>query len=148
MSRIKAGWSGEAAICAFAALLAFGTLAWEEALHALALAPESVGGGAHFVRDGLLLLPLSLVAAWGGTHMWPPRRLGPMRAAAGIAGTFAVLLAPATAAPTALHAADETGLAHAGDPAGMTPAPSRRSVTAATASGSTTSRTSATTPSG
>ena len=123
VSRIRAGWSGEAAICAFAAVLAFGTLAWEEALHALALAPESAGGAAHFVRDGLLLLPLSLVAAWGGMHMWPPRRLGPMRAAAGIAGTFAVLLAPATAAHTALHAADETGLAHAGDPAGMTTAP-------------------------
>jgi len=112
--RIQAGWSGEAAICVFAALLAFGTLAWMEALHALALAPEPADGGSHFVRDGLLLLPLSLVVAWWGMRSRPPRRFGLTRAAAGIAGTFAVLLAPAAAAHTALHGADEMGLAHAG----------------------------------
>ena len=55
----------ETAVCVLALLLAFGTLAYMEALHALLLG-EGAGGGGHVVRDGLLLTPLALVAAlWG-----------------------------------------------------------------------------------
>jgi len=116
--RIEGGWSAEAAIFLFAGLLAFGTLAWMEALHVNVLAVEVAAGGSHFVRDGLLLLPLSLVAAlWA---MRPRRRRAPglLRAAAGTAIAFAVLLAPGAAAHTALHDADEAGVAHADGPGG------------------------------
>ena len=89
-----------------------------EALHANVLSVEAAAGSSHFVRDGLLLLPLSLVAAlWG---MRPERRRGPglSRAAAGTAVAFAVLLTPGAAAHTALHNADEAGVAHADGPGG------------------------------
>ena len=120
MRRFETGWSGEAAICASAALLAFGTLAWEEALHTLVLAAEPADDSSHFLRDGMLLLPLSLGSVWWGLH--PRRRLalGLCRAAARTAGGFAVALAPAAAAHTLLDAADETGVAHADGPVAMT----------------------------
>ncbi|MBA3306592.1 MAG: hypothetical protein H0U25_11815, partial [Thermoleophilaceae bacterium] len=119
--RAEAGWSAEAAICLFAAVLAFGTLAWMEALHARVLVVELAAGSSHFLRDGLLLLPLALAAAlWG---LRPHRRGEPglSRAAAGTAAAFAVLLAPGAAAHSALHNADEAGVARAGAPGG-TPA--------------------------
>lgn len=112
--RNEAGWSGEAAIYLFAALLAFGTLAWMEALHANVLVVESAADSSHFVRDGLMMLPLALAATlWG---LRPHRRRGPglPRAAAATATAFAGLLTPAAAAHIALHNADETAVAHAG----------------------------------
>jgi spore coat protein A, manganese oxidase len=111
--RIKRAFGAEAAICAFAALLAFGTLAWEEALHGLVLPREPSGEGSHFLRDGLLLLPLAMVAAWWGVRPRCGRTLGAGRAAAGVAGAFAALLAPSAAAHGALHSGDRTGVAHA-----------------------------------
>ncbi len=117
--RNEAGWSGEAAIYLFAALLAFGTLAWMEALHANVLVVESAADSSHFVRDGLMMLPLALAATlWG---LRPHRRRGPglPRAAAATATAFAGLLTPAAAAHIALHNADETAVAHAG-PGGAT----------------------------
>ncbi|MDQ3647032.1 MAG: multicopper oxidase family protein [Actinomycetota bacterium] len=117
--RTEAGWSGEAAIYLFAVLLAFGTLAWMEVLHANVLVVESAADSSHFVRDGLMLLPLSLAAAlWG---LRPHRRESPglPRAAAATATAFAVLLTPAAAAHIALHDADERAVAHAG-PGGAT----------------------------
>ena len=105
-------WRTETAICLFAALLAFGTLAWMELLHTQILASEPAAGSSHLFRDGLLLLPLGLVAALWGLHRGDDARLG--RAAAVVAAAFAVLLVPATAAHTALHGADAAGAAHAG----------------------------------
>jgi len=117
--RIRVGWNAEAAICLFAAVLAFGTLAWMEALHAYVLTVDPVAGGSsHFLRDGLLLLPLSLAAAWWGMRSHPQGNRGLPRAAAGSAVAFAVLLAPAAGAHGVLHSADETGVAHAGAPGG------------------------------
>ena len=119
MTRTEAGWSREAAIFGFAGLLAFGTLAWEEAVHALVLSAEPGDGGSHFVRDGMLLLPLSLAAIWWGIHASARPGVGPRGAAARTAGAFALLLAPSAAAHTLLHGADETGVAHAGASTGM-----------------------------
>ena len=117
--RGEGGWNAEATIGLFAAVLAFGTLAWMEMLHAGALAADPAAGSSHFVRDGLLLLPLALAAAWWG--MRPQRRERALpRAAAGTATAFAALLAPAAAAHTALHDADQTGVAHADGPGGTT----------------------------
>ncbi|MEJ7894660.1 MAG: multicopper oxidase family protein [Solirubrobacteraceae bacterium] len=106
------GWGTETAICLFAALLAFGTLAWMEMLHIQVLAFESGGGGSHFLRDGLLLLPLALVAALWGLHRRTDAGLG--RTAAVTAAAFVALLVPATAGHALLHDLDEGGAAHAG----------------------------------
>lgn len=117
--RIGVGWSAEAAVFAFAVLLAFGTLAWQEALHAFVLSPEPAGGGSHFVRDGLLLLPLSLGAVWFGLRAsrGAPVALG--FTAARTAAAFALLLAPGAAAHSFLHAADMRGAAQAANPSDM-----------------------------
>ncbi len=111
------GWSTETAICLFAALLAFGTLAWMEMLHTRVLAFEPGGGGSHFLRDGLLLLPLGLAAALWGLHGRTDARLG--RTAAVTAAAFVVLLVPATAGHALLHKLDAGGAAHA-DASGKT----------------------------
>ena len=72
-------------------------------------AGEHAGGGAHLLRDGLLLLPLALAAAlWG---LRSPRGVRP--AAARIAALFGGMLIPATAAHDGLHADDATSTAHA-----------------------------------
>ena len=92
-----------------AVVLAFGTLAYMEVLHALALGVGADAGGAHLVRDGLLALPLALAAAlWG---LRTPRRL--TSAAARITVAFGALLVPGAAAHSALHGADERSVAHA-----------------------------------
>ena len=117
--RIAMEWRAEAAVCLFALGLAVGTLAWEEALHALALAPEQTTSRSHLVRDGLLLLPLGLVAAWWGMSSGRLRRLGLSRAAVGAAGAFAVMLAPAAAVHTVMDATDEAAVAHAEAPGGV-----------------------------
>ncbi|HEV2785652.1 MAG TPA: multicopper oxidase domain-containing protein, partial [Solirubrobacteraceae bacterium] len=99
----------ETAVLVLAVVLAFGTLAYMEALHALALRTEAGTGAAHLIRDGLLALPLALGAAlWG---LRSPSRLGV--SAARIALAFGGLLIPATAAHGALHGADERAVAHA-----------------------------------
>ncbi len=114
--RMEKEWSIEVAICLFAALLSFGTLAWMEVLHTHILTIEPVAGGSHHLRDGLLLLPLGLAAS-----LWALRQrteAGLWRTAAIIAAAFVVLLIPATAGHTALHDADAAGAAHAGASAG------------------------------
>lgn len=119
--RARAGgaWGAEAAVVLLAALLAFGTLAWMQALHVHLRAAEPGEGAAHFVRDGLLLLPLALAAVLWGTHA--PRR-ATARVAARIAVAFGVLLAPAAAAHGALHDSDAAATAHAhGAEAAATP---------------------------
>jgi len=120
--RLGAGWSAEAAIWCFAALLAFGTLAWMEMLHVnvLVLADEPAAGLSHFVRDGLLLLPLSLAAAWWGVRPRSRGARGVLRAAAGTAAAFAGLLIPGAAAHSALHSADTNAVAHAHAQGGTT----------------------------
>jgi spore coat protein A len=134
--RMKKGWSTETAICLFAALLAFGTLAWMEVLHINVLATEPVAGSSHFLRDGLLLLPLGLAAALWGLHR--RTEAGLTRAAAVTAAAFVVLLVPATAAHAILHDADEAGTAHAGASAGtitLPMAPESHGVASAVAHG-------------
>lgn len=116
----RAGWRAEAAVVLLAALLAFGTLAWMQALHVHLLAAGPGEGTAHVVRDGLLLLPLALAAVvWG---MQAPRR-APTRLAARITVAFGVLLAPAAAAHGALHDADAGATAHAHGAASSAAAP-------------------------
>jgi spore coat protein A len=104
------GWSSEAAICLFAALLAFGTLEWMEVVRSHILAIDPVVSRSHLLRDGLLLLPLALAASMWGFHR---RDAALPRAAAITAAAFVVLLVPASAAHTALHNADDAGAAHA-----------------------------------
>ena len=112
------------AICVFAALLAFGTLAWMEVLHTHVLVTELVAGKSHFLRDGLLLLPLGLAAAlWGSQRR---TAAGLTQAAAITAAAFVVLLIPATAAHAVLHDADQGGAAHAGASTGTTTLPMAR----------------------
>ena len=112
---IATGWRTEAPVLLLAAGLAFGTLAWEEALH-MAAAPAPAGS--HLLRDALLLLPLAVVAAWWGTTSLGPRRHALPLTAARTAGAFTALLAPAAAVHTALDAADEAAVAHAEGPGG------------------------------
>jgi len=115
--RINEGWRFEAAICVAAGLLAFATLAAIELLHGLAFREPGMGD-AHFVRDGLLLLPLALAAViWGLPSQRRPRT-GLTRAAARTATAFAVLLVPGAAAHSFLHEADVTNAAHAAQPGG------------------------------
>ena len=115
------GWGTETAICLFAAVLAFGTLAWMQMLHTYVVAFEPGTGGSHFLRDGLLLLPLGLAASLWGLH----RRTdaGLLRVAAVTAAAFVALLVPATAAHSVLHDADAAGAAHAGASGGTVTLP-------------------------
>ncbi len=108
--QIRTGWRAEAAVLVCAALLAFGTLASMEMVHVRVLGEALTAGGSHFLRDGLLLLPLGLAAAWWGVRPGA----GLTRAATRTATAFAVLLAPGAAAHTWLHTADAAGVAHAG----------------------------------
>lgn len=115
---MRTACSAEAAVCLVAAVLAFGTLAWMEALHVHLLAAEAQAGGAHFIRDGLLLLPLALAAVLWGARVRGGRRARAAHVAARIAAAFGALLAPAAAGHAALHGADAAAVAHAaGGPA-------------------------------
>ena len=101
-------WRVETAVCVLAAVVAFGTLAWMEALHALLLG-SGHEGPTHLLRDGLLALPLALAAAlWG---LRSPRRL--TAAAARVAVAFGALLIPAAVAHEGMHRADAGAVAHA-----------------------------------
>jgi FtsP/CotA-like multicopper oxidase with cupredoxin domain len=105
----RAGASVEAGAILLAAVLAFGTLSYMEALHAFLLGTAAEADGAHFLRDGLLAMAPALAAAvWG---LRSPRRVS--AAAARIAVAFSALLIPATAAHQALHGADDAAVAHA-----------------------------------
>jgi len=115
MGRGEARLGVETSICLLAGVLAFGTLAWMQALHGDDVLAAGVGtGGSHLLRDGLLLLPLALAAALGALRSWR----GLWRGAARIALLFSALLIPATAGHDALHAADEGTSAHASAAAG------------------------------
>ena len=112
------GWSDEAALCLLATLLAFGTLAWEQLLHAVVLEVRPTAAGGHLLRDGLLLLPLALIAAWWGPRPECTGTRAVGRGAAAVALLFAALLAPSVAAHSALHAADASAVAEAGSKEG------------------------------
>jgi len=79
-----------------ALLLAFGTIGWEHLYHSVVL-PTAVDGSVadhlgQVLRDGLLALPLALVAVVGG--LWFGRRLSLPGRAVLVAGVFGLLLAP------------------------------------------------------
>ena len=117
---IGTSWRVEVGLYLFAVLLAFGTLAWMEALHGRLLDVQTAAGSSHFVRDGLLLVPLSLAAALWGLRAQRRSDTGLGRVAAGIAAVFGGLLAPAAVAHAVLHDADAAGagVAHAGGTGG------------------------------
>lgn len=123
--RIIQGWGFEAAICLSAALLACATLAAMEVLHALAFRAEAAAGGAHFVRDALLLLPLALAAVVWGLPSDRRERAGLTQAAAHTATAFVALLVPGAVAHTFLHRADASNAAHAAAPGSGTMSPAQ-----------------------
>jgi DNA-binding beta-propeller fold protein YncE len=101
-----------------ASLLAFGVVAWAHLLHAC-----SLGQGApltshlsHALRDGLLTLPLALVAVLGGR--WLAQRLGLRhpsgRALLGRAGVISLLFALLLVPSVGIHHHLDTALAGAG----------------------------------
>ncbi|MFP5361196.1 MAG: multicopper oxidase family protein [Thermoleophilia bacterium] len=114
--RIIDNWGFEAAICLSAAVLAFVTLAAMEALHGLIFDLQGAAGTAHFVRDGLLLLPLALAAVIWGLPSDRRRRAGLTQAAAHTTTAFVALLVPGAAAHTVLHRSDMSNAAHAAAP--------------------------------
>lgn len=89
-----------------AALLTYGVVLWEHAVHRVAgaLGPAEVSW-AVWLRDGALTFPLALLAVWAGLTLAARRGLGPVASAALITGLFTALLAPATAflRPAAHH---------------------------------------------
>jgi DNA-binding beta-propeller fold protein YncE len=79
-----------------ASLLAFGVVGWEHAYHSVVLGvgDETAARGhvTHVLRDGLLALPLALVAVVGG--LWLSRRFGLLVRAGFVAIAFGALLVP------------------------------------------------------
>jgi len=93
-----------------ALVLAFGVVGWSHLYHAVALgyADTPAGHTAHVLRDGLLAVPVALVALAGG--LWLTRRRPPGAQAVAVAGLLGLLLVPATG----VHDQIDTRLAAAG----------------------------------
>jgi DNA-binding beta-propeller fold protein YncE len=92
-------------ILLLASLLAFGVIGWEHAYHSVVLGVGDENAAGHLVRvlrDGLLALPLALVAVVGG--LWLGRRLGLFPRAGFVSVGFGVLLVPSGV----LNATDNT----------------------------------------
>jgi DNA-binding beta-propeller fold protein YncE/plastocyanin len=98
-----------------ALLLAFGTIGWEHIYHSVILGisvEDSVAGHvAHVLRDGLLALPLALVAVASG--LWFGRRLSLLGRAALVAGVFGLLLVPSAGAHNAIDHVGAVTVQHA-----------------------------------
>jgi DNA-binding beta-propeller fold protein YncE len=77
-------------------VLAFGLVGWTHLYHALVLGYTDTAAGhtAHILRDGLLAVPVALVALAGG--LWLTRRRPPVVQAVGVAGVLGLLLVLAT----------------------------------------------------
>src|SRR5215211_4668115 len=93
-----------------ALVLAFGVIGFLHLYHAVVLgyADTPVGHTAHVLRDGLLAVPVALVALAGG--LWLTRRRQLVAQAAAVAGLLGLLLIPATS----VHNQIDAGLAAAG----------------------------------
>ncbi len=92
----RIGWGRIRGVLVLAVLLAFCTVGWEHVYHS-AISGGSVGGSiddhlAPMLRDGLVALPLAVVAVVGG--LWFGRRFTTPGRAALVAGVFGLLLAP------------------------------------------------------
>ncbi len=88
-------------------LLAFGTIGWEH-IYLSVVVPSAVEGSVaehlqHVLREGLLAVPLALVAVAAG--LWFGRRLSLPGRAALVAGVFGLLLAPSVGAHAAVESA-------------------------------------------
>ena len=79
-----------------ALVLAFGVVGFLHLYHAVVLgyADTPAGHTAHVLRDGLLAVPVALVALAGG--LWLTRRRPPVAQAVAVAGLLGLLLVPAT----------------------------------------------------
>ena len=79
-----------------ALVLAFGVVGFLHLYHAVVLgyADTPAGHTAHVLRDGLLAVPVALVALAGG--LWLTRRRPLAAQAAAVAGLLGLLLVPAT----------------------------------------------------
>jgi hypothetical protein len=98
-----------------ALLLAFGTIGWEHIYHSVILGisvEDSVAGHlGHVLRDGLLALPLALVAVASG--LWFGRRLSLLGRAVLVAGVFGLLLVPSAGAHNAIDHLGTVSAQHA-----------------------------------
>ena len=76
--------------------LAFGVVGWSHIYHAVVLGYTDTAAGhtAHILRDGLLAVPVALVALAGG--LWLTRRRPVVVQAVGVAGVLGLLLVLAT----------------------------------------------------
>jgi DNA-binding beta-propeller fold protein YncE len=79
-----------------ALVLAFGVVGWSHLYHAVVLgyADTPAGHTAHVLRDGLLAVPVALVALAGG--LWLTRRRPLVVQAAAVAAVLGLLLVPTT----------------------------------------------------
>ena len=93
-----------------ALVLAFGVVGWSHLYHAVVLgyADTPAGHAAHVLRDGLLAVPVALVALAGG--LWLTRCRPLVVQAVAVAGLLGLLLVPATG----VHDQIDTRLAAAG----------------------------------
>lgn len=102
----------ELGIVLVAAVLAFGTVGWQQWLHAGLLSHGEIGGtAAHWLRDGLLAVPLAMLAVWWGRRL---ARRGPASSplaapALAISLCFTLLLVPAVGLHGLVHELGEPG---------------------------------------